>query len=120
MAVSLKNARNTKIVEAVQPHPTKFHTTFVSARKLIHHGSNTCTIYYDPIKCEHEVQIDLHGYDTVTTRGKINLFLARYFPRRASLQRVAGKTILTHYAANDGTATMVSLAEVDHYNFTYA
>ena len=101
MAASLNNKRNTKIEEILIDHPTR-NAKLVVARKLYHHGANTCTITYDESGMK-TITIDLAGWDTVTTRGKINAFIQRYSTRVARLQRVRGKTIFTHYCGNGRT-----------------
>lgn len=81
MAVSLKNRKNTKI------------TMVDGAIKLIHHGHNTCTIYPE----SGTIEINTCGYDTVTTRGKINLFLDKYAPLTVALIRDRGETFLAYW-----------------------
>ena len=95
MAISLTNKRNTKIEETLADHPTR-NTKVVAAAKLFHHGSNTCTVAHlrDPQTghvYRRTVDIDLCGWDTVTTRGKINKFL-RTQGIQAGLARINGTT----------------------------
>lgn len=103
---TLNNKRNTKIIEEMIDHLTR-NTKVCVARKLLHHGSNTCTIVTQ-LDGSIQVEIDLCGFDTVTTRRKINEFMKRYLPFTASLHQARGKTLLTHYAQTTGTMIPVT------------
>ena len=79
MAISLTNRKNTKITNAN------------GIIALDHHGSRTCEVNL----AAKTVRIALCGYDTVTTRGKINAFLIKcQVPYH--LVRKAGSTYISH------------------------
>lgn len=101
MAISLTNKKNTKIVN--------FDDDVVA---LIHHGSNTCTINQRARKA----YISLCGYDTVTTRGKINKFLAKY---DAALQlcRSDGNTYIRNWQS--GAIIASDIGSKDTFNLAY-
>lgn len=93
MPVSLNNKRNTRVVENMKQIPGSFpgHVRCVG-RTLLHHGHETCAI--DTSAPEPTVTINLCGWDTVTTRGKIAAFLARYGYRDLTPHRVKGVTVV--------------------------
>ena len=86
MAISLKNKRNTRI------------ETGDMIVKLWHHGHNTCIVDFKTMT----VTIDTCGYDTLTTRGKINKFLDAYGIHNLGLARRNGVTMLSRrHRCND-------------------
>lgn len=88
MAMSLTNKRNTRIIERkVYVSPGYYR---VYQYELIHYGSRTCVVDVDA----RTITIDDCGYDTVTTRGKINAFIAAKTRSNVRLARHKGETML--------------------------